>query len=188
MDTLQKVVLWRNLLAGGSEYCALWRIPEGWVLRGTALAALNDHLPMVATYEVLCDEQWRTRRVVVKGTSGRNTRTLNLSVDGRGRWRSSRKQLPALSECVDVDLGITPATNTLPIRRLKLKTGQSASVTAAWVKFPEIVVQPLAQTYTRLGPDRYRYESTTGFSTEILVDDLGLVTEYRSGWERVASL
>jgi len=71
---------------------------------------------------------------------------------------------------------------------LKLKTGQSASVTAAWVKFPEIVVQPLAQTYTRLGPDRYRYESTTGFSTEILVDDLGLVTEYRSGWERVASL
>jgi hypothetical protein len=188
VDTLKRVVFWRNLLASGSEYCALWRTREGWVLRGTALAAFNDHLPLVVTYEVLCDEQWRTRRVVVKGTSGANTRTLNLSVDGRARWLSARKQLHALSKCVDVDLGITPATNTLPIQRLNLKTGQSASVTAAWVKFPEIVVQPLIQKYTRLGPDRYRYESATGFSTEILVDDLGLVTVYRSGWERVASL
>ena len=34
----------------------------------------------------------------------------------------------------------------------------------------------------------YRYESNTGFSAEIVVDDLGLVASYPGGWERIASL
>jgi hypothetical protein len=33
----------------------------------------------------------------------------------------------------------------------------------------------------------YRYESDTGFSAEIMVDDLGLVTAYPRGWERIAA-
>ncbi|PYX20414.1 MAG: hypothetical protein DMG82_22420 [Acidobacteria bacterium] len=85
----------------------------------------------------------------------------------------------------DVDLALTPATNTLPIRRLNLQVGRSESVIAAWVKFPELTVQPLSQHYTRLGKDTYRYESNTGFSAEIVVDDLGLVTTYPGGWDRI---
>jgi uncharacterized protein len=87
-----------------------------------------------------------------------------------------------------VDLAVTPATNTLPIRRLDLQIGHSASVTAAWIRFPELEIQPLSQRYTRLAKNTYRYESDPGFSTEIRVDDLGLVTYYRGGWERIAAL
>jgi hypothetical protein len=54
--------------------------------------------------------------------------------------------------------------------------------------FPELTVQPLSQRYTRLGKDTYRYASNTGFSAEIVVDDLGLVTTYHGGWERIGSL
>jgi hypothetical protein len=92
-----------------------------------------------------------------------------------------------LRGCDDVDLAVTPATNTLPIRRLDLQIGQSKSVIAAWVKFPELTVEPLSQRYLRLGKDTYRYESNTGFSTEIVVDELGLVTTYPGGWERIAA-
>jgi hypothetical protein len=90
--------------------------------------------------------------------------------------------------CNDVDLSVTPATNTLPIRRLDLPIGKSESVIAAWVKFPELAVQPLSQRYTRLAKNTYRYESETGFSAEIGVDDLGLVTAYPGDWERIAAL
>ena len=90
--------------------------------------------------------------------------------------------------CDDVDLSVTPATNTLPIRRLNLEVGSSVSVIAAWVKFPELTVEPLSQRYTRLRKDSYRYESNTGSSAQIAVDDLGLVTAYPSGWERIAAL
>jgi hypothetical protein len=87
-----------------------------------------------------------------------------------------------------VDLAITPATNTLPIRRLQLQVGHSESVTAAWVKVPELTVQPLPQRYTRLTKNSYRYESSNGFSAEIFVDDLGLVITYSGGWEQIAAL
>ena len=86
-----------------------------------------------------------------------------------------------------MDLSVTPATNTLPIRRLDLGIGKNESVTAAWIKFPEIELQPLSQRYTRTAENIYHYESNTGFSAEIMVDDLGLVTAYPRGWERIAA-
>ena len=36
-----------------------------------------------------------------------------------------------LDGCPDVDFGWTPATNTVPIRRLGLEVGETASITAA---------------------------------------------------------
>src|SRR5215469_6030165 len=40
----------------------------------------------------------------------------------------------------------------------------------------------------RLTESNYRYESGSGFRAEIEVDDLGLVTTYPGGWERIAAL
>lgn len=59
---------------------------------------------------------------------------------------------------------------------------------AAWVKFPELSVQPLSQRCTRLTQNTYRYASNTGFSVEIVVDDLGLVIAHPGGWEHIGSL
>jgi hypothetical protein len=103
-------------------------------------------------------------------------------------WRSTSQELREIQGCDDVDLALTPATNTLAIRRLNLQVGSSASIIAAWVKFPDLTVQPLSQRYTRVAQNTYRYESNTGFSAEIVVDDLGLVTAYPGGWERIGSL
>ena len=143
---------------------------------------------MLAKYEIHCDENWLTRRVQVEHTIAKDTTTLSLRVESRGIWRRSSQELPEVHGCHDVDLAATPATNTLPIRRLDLQIGHSAPVTAAWIRFPELEIQPLSQRYTRLAKNTYRYESDPGFSTEIMVDDLGLVTTYRGGWERIAAL
>ena len=105
----------------------------------------------------------------------------------RSGLESVELALPELAECIDADLGISPSTNTLPIRRLNLAVGESRELTAAWVRFPELTVEPLAQRYTRLAERRYRYESTvSGFTAELEVDDLGLVISYENIWQRVA--
>lgn len=58
---------------------------------------------------------------------------------------------PAIQGCVDIDLGWTPSTNTLPIRRLQLGVGTSSGpITAAWVRFPELKLEPLPQEYRNL--------------------------------------
>jgi hypothetical protein len=77
---------------------------------------------------------------------------------------------------------------TLPIRRLNLEVGESRGVAAAWLKFPELTLEILPQRYTHRDMGRYFYESSSGFSAELLVDDLGLVVSYPDGWEQMASL
>ena len=185
---MQRVVVWKNLLIDGRDYCALWHTAEGWLLKGTVVGVLKDRRPLVAHYEVHCDENWLTHRVEVERTIGKDVKTLSLNVEARGIWRGSGQEVPGVNGCNDADLAITPATNTLPIRRLGLGIGESASVIAAWIKFPELTVQPLSQRYTRLAKDTYRYLSNTGFSAEIAVDDLGLVVTYPGGWERLATM
>jgi uncharacterized protein len=95
--------------------------------------------------------------------------------------------VPAIAGCLDVDLAFTPATNILPLRRLGLAAGESGEMTAAWVRFPALSIEPLPQRYTRLDARRVRYESRGGaFTAELEVDELGLVVRYPPLWERVA--
>jgi hypothetical protein len=187
-DDWKRAVVWKNLLFNGTDYCALWHTPEGWLLKGTVVGVLKAQRPMLANYEVHCDENWLTHRVQVERTIGSDVKTLSVGVESRGVWRSLGGELRNLHGCDDIDLALTPATNTLPIRRLNLQIGSSESVIAAWVKFPELTIQPLSQRYTRIAKDTYRYESNTGVSAEIVVDDLGLVIAYPGGWERIAAL
>ena len=69
--------------------------------------------------------------------------------------------LSALHGLVDVDLGFSPVTNTLPIRRLDPAIGEAVVVTAAWV-VSRATIEPLPQRYIRLAERRYRYESGGG--------------------------
>jgi hypothetical protein len=85
---------------------------------------------MLANYEVHCDENWLTQRVQVERTIGKDTKTLSLSVEKGGLWRGSEQELPEVRGCQDVDLSVTPATNTIPFRRLDLGIGKSEAVDA----------------------------------------------------------
>lgn len=187
-DQLERVVAWKNVPIKGTEYCALWHGGSGWVLKGTVMGVLEDGRPMIAEYEVQCDENWFTRRVQVERTIGEDTKTLTLGVADGGVWRRSWQEVVELHGCLDVDLSVTPATNTIPIRRLALPIGESAAVIAFWVKFPNLEMALLSQRYKRTAKSTYEYQSETGFSTGIVVDDVGLVITYHGGWERIATL
>jgi Putative glycolipid-binding len=54
--------------------------------------------------EVHCDEKWRTQRVRVERTIGRDVKTLSLTVENNGAWACSGRELDNLKSCEDVDL------------------------------------------------------------------------------------
>ena len=193
-----RTVLWQRIDSPGSEWCALEREPEGWRFRGIVLTVVVTE-PVLVQYVVVLASDWSTRAVEIVMRSGdaSQPRELRLTVDPEQRWQIEREPAPdtsmpqddlmALHGLTDVDLGITPATNTLPIRSLDPAIGEAVAVTAAWVRFPELTIEPLPQRYIRLADRCYRYESAGGaFIAEIEVDDLGLVTRYEGGWQRVA--
>lgn len=180
-------ILWRKIDSSGLEYCQVQAYYGGWQIEGTALFTVAAAAAQVR-YSVVCDNFWRTRKVEVHAKIGLNEQQLQLTVDQRQRWWLAGRELEPVRGCSDVDLGFSPATNTLPIRRLRLAVGQKSNLTAAWVRFPELEIEPLPQQYTRLAENRYKYESGNGrFETEIEVDQHGLITHYPNGWQRVTS-
>jgi hypothetical protein len=173
-------VLWQAT-NGGSEVCVLGRFERGWRLRGTVLTH-EAKQPIEIRYAVTVDSAWATTDVAARVAIGESDpRELDqLSALWSGDTRPSEYR-----NCVDVDLGFTPATNTLPIRRLGLRVDEQAEIEVAWLVWPDLDIRPVRQTYTRLAEHRYRY--TQGdFTAELVVDDQGLVLEYESLWRVVA--
>jgi hypothetical protein len=96
------------------------------------------------------------------------------------------KPLSEVAGALDVDLGFTPATNTLPIRRLALAVGESAPVRSCWLRFPELRLEPLEQTYTRESEQTFRYQALVDgepFMARLDTDAHGRVLRYEGLWE-----
>jgi hypothetical protein len=137
---------------------------------------------------VSCDLDWVTRAVHVTALEGRHIQRLQFERDESGVWRSDSRVLAEFEGLSDVDLQITPATNTLPIRRLNLGVGDAADTDAVWIRFPELTLERLAQRYTRTAEDRYRYESRDGtFQADLDVDEHAVVMRYGDIWQRVSA-
>src|SRR5215469_6123259 len=180
--------LWKMLQGVGLERFELLQQDDGrWVLRGTILH-LHDNRPVEARYSIECDSRWHTGNARIELRDDTRERILQIETQG-GHWMANGNSQPPLDGCVDIDLGWSPSTNTLPIRRLNLAKGsRSGLVVAAWVKFPELVLEPLSQEYHRLTDRAYRFSSRGGaFTADISVDEHGLVDEYKGFWKRVRS-
>lgn len=164
------------------EHCAITIRDTGDLsLVGTVLGA-EGGIPVRIEYRVLADGTGATSAVHVRDLRGFVQRTMTLARDSKGNWTVNGVVDRSLKGCVDVDLGCTPSTNTLAIRRLNLGIGRSRTIRAAWVRFPELTIEKAAQTYRREDELTYRYSSET-FEAELLVDDDGIVAQY-AAWER----
>ena len=91
-----------------------------------------------------------------------------------------------MRDCIDVDLGFTPATNLIVLRRLALGIGDQADAPAAYLAFPALRLVALPQTYRRLSRTRYAYAAPTeGYAGTLQVSPLGAVVDYPGRFELV---
>lgn len=179
--TTRRVAWRRSDEVATDEHCTLTVRDGGLSLVGTVLGA-DAGAPVRIEYRVLADGGGLTTAAHVRDLRGFGQRTIVLERDVKGNWTVDGDKARALKGCTDVDLGCSPSTNTLPIRRLGLGIGASKTIQAAWVRFPELTVVKAAQTYTRLDEFTYRYASGD-FTAELSVDDDGLVGSY-ADWQR----
>ena len=179
--TTRRVTWRRSDEVETDEHCTLGLRDNGLSLVGTVIGA-EGGLPVRIEYRVLADRAGLTTAAHVRDLRGFETRTITLERSAKGSWIVDGAAVRALSGCTDIDLGCSPSTNTLPIRRLRLAVGASQVIKAAWVRFPDLTVVKAMQTYSRLDEFTYRYSSGT-FEADLTVDDDGLVASY-AVWRR----
>ncbi len=150
-----------------------------------------DGRPVRVRYRVQLDSGWHVREADVDVWDPEQRR-LTLRSDGEGNWfDADGLPLTNLRGCIDIDLTATAFTNTLPIRRLKLKPGEAQVIDVAYIRVPELMVEAVQQRYTlleqRADGALYRYEGLdTGYQTELEVDKAGFVLDYPDLFRRVA--
>ena len=181
-----RAVRWEDWAGRGLQHVVLSERAD--VILAEAVCIVAEDGGYAARYRIDCDRGWRCRSLDVEiiGTA----RTLRLRGDASGRWTDGDgTPLPALDGAIDIDLPITPFTNTLPIRRLALAAGAWAELDVVYVRTPALSVELDRQRYVCLAPlRRYRYEAVDGsFTAELDVDDAGLVLTYPGLFRRRSS-
>jgi uncharacterized protein len=184
-------VIWAPWTGAGLEHLALACDEEGVRADGVVIG-VEGGLRFRIRYEVSCDTGWRVREVSVVLLAGDGA-SVRFLAHREGRWTTlDGEPVPVLEGCTDVDISVTPFTNTLPIRRLGLEPGESADLEVAYVDVPGMRVEPTRQRYTCLQSGEhgglYRYEDEDlfhGFTADLPVDADGLVLDYPGLFRRV---
>ena len=179
----EQTILWRRVDLPGHDACSLRAAEGGWDLTGTAVFSSGGR-PCRLLYSVECDDAWRTRSASVTGAIGRDPVQLEIVSLPGARWALNGRERAQVQDCVDVDLNFTPATNLIAICRLALRVGDRAEAPAAWLRFPELELEPLEQRYHRVAIDRYEYEAPgVDYAATLQVSEIGFVTRYPGLWE-----
>lgn len=186
-------IYWSPWNVPGLEHLRLTLGERGAIADGMILR-LHEGMAIRARYRVEADATWLTRTVRL-AVHYPESRILQLEGDGDGHWQRDGAPAPDLDGCLDVDIEVTPFTNTLPIRRLGLGLGDRVPIRVVYLALlPALALHPAEQCYTCL--DRiahggmYRYESMQAnavtFAADLPVDSDGVVHDYPGQFRRVS--
>ena len=169
---------WRRLDQPGHDCCRLFELSAGWMLRGMAVFR-EPGQPCNFAYEVLVDSTWKTRSARITGFRGKKEIDTQVRRAADGQWHVGTEIQRAVASCVDIDLGFTPATDMLAVRRLRLGIGEQAETPAAWLALPSMRLRVLPQTYLRSTKIGYDYKApTVGYKGRLQISSLGAVGRY----------
>lgn len=182
MHSIDRIV-WQRLDMPGHEFSEVSSSgTQCHTLTGTAIFVAEGKSCWLS-YKIVCGATWETQVVNVRGVVQGERIEIALAISHGKLWTLNGVEQPQVTGCVDVDLAFTPATNLLPIRRCNLAVGRSENVVAAWLKFPELTLEKLPQTYTRKSKSKFHYSSGNGeFETDLTVKASGLVSNYPELW------
>jgi hypothetical protein len=179
---MERNIMWTPWSEPGLEHLRLLQ-QDGEILADGIIVGVSNRMPFRLHYEITCDSSWNVKELSLTFLSG-NPKNIKIQSDGQGQWSThTGDPIPSLAGCIDVDISATPFTNTLPIRRLELRPGQSAELLVAYVLIPEIELMTVKQRYTCLELNAngglYKYESMeSDFEADLPIDSDGLVMDY----------
>ncbi|VWX56544.1 conserved hypothetical protein [Burkholderiales bacterium 8X] len=183
MQTIS-AILWRKLDSPGHDACRLEQSDSAWQLDGCAVFLESSGRTAQLHYRVRCDKAWRTQWGTVKGWLGGRTVDACFTRDARGKWKRDDDIFPNLERCIDLDLGFTPATNLIALRRMNLAIGESAEAPAAWLDLSADHLDELSQRYRRTSDSCYAYDAPRfGYAASLEVAPIGFVLHYPGLWQ-----
>lgn len=184
----------------GTEFVEVRLGPDDLAARGVAIGSAP--VPYRLDYELETVARFVTARFAATVRGDGWMRSLDLVRDPSGAWKETAQEVGdrpaplsrastdvgALAGALDVDLGLSPFFNTMPVLRHGLLRQRGAvDFVMAWVSVPDLAVHRSLQRYSlveELGDGRsvLLFESLggDGFAAEVEYDAQGFVLDYPS--------
>ncbi|MFC0522794.1 putative glycolipid-binding domain-containing protein [Pontibacillus salicampi] len=173
---MKKIIGWKHLELKGQQYTQLEWKEKTIVAKGRV--EVEGSTGEVTTYCIEMDFSWYVKKVQVRNEESKKELCLTRE---EGRWVCQGDHLSYADQAVDVDLSVTPFSNSLPINRLNWRTGEKRNFLMLYIDGRTLKTITVEQQYTYLGRTergrQFRY-ACKDYQTILTVDDAGLVLEY----------
>lgn len=185
---MQTNILWTGREYYSLENCLVNSTESGAIIDATIVGKYGEKLYLV-TYQIRTNPDWETVFAVITARHSDQVIHVEFEGDAKGNWTMNGETAEQFSGCLDVDIAVTPFTNTLPIRRLQLKEQAPQQIRVIYFNILEQEIKPVDQEYTRLSETAYHYENITrDFEAKLMVDEQGLVVDYQGLFERTMAV
>ncbi len=184
MKTKSRIIVWKGNCLNTAEFVKV-ETRKSIAVSGYITGEVEGILLHVS-YKLTIDLLWNIKAFFIDCQSESSFK-ISLKKNENNQWFNEKGVLlPQFNNCTDIDISITPFTNTLPINRLNLVAGSSKEDTVLYINLPSLECMPVKQRYTNLGGNTYKYENLdSGFTSNIEVDEDGYVVNYPEIWVRV---
>ena len=182
-----RTITWRGNIPGVMDIKEMLTLEEeGRKIAKSIIRGIVKEVPVQIFYKIVCSEDWNICSVSIICKAAIN-KTYIFNKNAADRWSDENKNIfSQYDACTDIDISLTPFTNTLHVNRLKLSEKNSGEISVLYFDLINSIVKPVKQSYTNIGDNRYIYENfNSGFNSEIEFDADGFVNNYPDIWKRI---
>lgn len=178
-------IVWQATQWPATEFLTLQNNEHNRVANGIINGYLEGQAFSIH-YEIEITLDWKVSSFHIQ-LQGPRPAELRLTSDLNGHWfDKDGNHVDAFDDCIDIDISLTPFTNTLPVRRLDFQKGDKKTLKMLYIKLPEFELQKVEQHYTKLDNRLYLYENAdSGFHAELPLDEYGIVKDYPGIFTRI---
>ncbi len=181
---MQKNILWTGIKYNSQENCILINTDKGSEVN-SSIIGISANLFYKIEYRISINQYWETVYFEIKSQLYNTVELIDFRKEGKDCWYVNGQPDEKFNGCIDIDISLTPFTNTLPINRLKLSEKEDEQIKVLYIDVLGRKIMPVIQKYTKLSSTEYKYENVPNdFESFISVDDLGLVVKYPGLFER----
>ncbi|HSR18393.1 MAG TPA: putative glycolipid-binding domain-containing protein [Ignavibacteriaceae bacterium] len=181
---MQVNILWTGREYYSLENCLMTKNHAGSEISSVIIGMYNKEIYRVE-YFIKTNEIWETLFFELKIQLYNNKNVFSYKSDGKGNWTLLEKPANEFNGCTDIDIPLTPFTNTLPINRLNLNINESRVIKVIYIDVLNSEIKPVQQKYSRMTEAKYKFENVPNdFEAVITVDESGFVVDYHELFER----
>lgn len=177
-------IIWKGLQVDSLEFCRI-HFHELITVK-SSIVGCSDDVPFKVDYELEMSEDWIISNFSIRAWLGNVDHSFSLNHNGHGNWFNNGKEWQHLEGCMDIDISLTPFTNSLPINRIKSGLQEKTDIEVVYIDVLNFGMSKEVQHYQLLESNKYSFSnSDDSFSADIIVDELNLVKHYPTLFERL---